>query len=78
MARKIKTIAVLFVSVLVVTMGCANVSEALSPCAKDCMPVCLKEDGATRDSCGKACEDYCKQVSGDGGNGGFPIFKQHS
>ena len=42
-------------------------SEALSDCAKPCMPVCLKEEGANIPICEIACENYCKQVSGNGG-----------
>ncbi|KAK2968171.1 hypothetical protein RJ640_018264 [Escallonia rubra] len=38
--------------------------EALSNCAKDCMPTCMKVNGATIDACGIACEQYCQHISG--------------
>ncbi|KAE7996998.1 hypothetical protein FH972_001673 [Carpinus fangiana] len=68
-ATKIKTIAILFISVLVV-MQCAKVSEGQSACADGCKPVCLKEEGSTAAGCDKACDDYCKQVSGESGGAG--------
>ncbi|KAK9283436.1 hypothetical protein L1049_011678 [Liquidambar formosana] len=73
MAMK-KTIAALLISALVV-MACTNMSEALSQCAKDCMPVCMGVEGATVEGCGPSCEDYCNQLSGGqgdraGGGGG--------
>ncbi|KAB1208400.1 hypothetical protein CJ030_MR7G001369 [Morella rubra] len=70
---------VLFISVLVVTSW-ANASVALSQCAKGCMPVCLREKGAAKTSCEKACEAYCRQVSGNnaGDQGwGFTKKKHH-
>lgn len=57
--------------VVVVIGYCSNnmrVSEAaVSECAKPCMPVCLKEEGATLPICEIACENYCKQISGNHG-----------
>jgi hypothetical protein len=44
-------------------MASVKKAETLSDCAKECMPVCLKENGATIDSCGAACEKYCDQMT---------------
>ncbi|PRQ58776.1 hypothetical protein RchiOBHm_Chr1g0362981 [Rosa chinensis] len=55
---------------VVVVIGCSNnmlVTEAVSDCAEPCMPVCLKEEGATLHVCEIACENYCQQISGSGG-----------
>lgn len=45
-------------------------SRALSECAKDCMPVCLRVEGATIPVCGQSCEEYCKQLGGGAGGDG--------
>jgi len=50
---------------LVISMGSVERAETLSDCAKQCMPVCLKEKGATIAVCGPACEKYCEQISGN-------------
>lgn len=60
-----KTIIALLIC-LVITMASVKRTEALSDCAKQCMPVCLKEEGATIDACGTACENYCAQVTATG------------
>lgn len=65
------TIAMLLISMLVL-MSYANVGEALSDCAKQCMPVCMKTSGATLAACEPACEGYCKQISGNTGSGDWP------
>jgi hypothetical protein len=57
-----KAIAALLIC-LVITMASVKKAETLSDCAKECMPVCLKENGATIDSCGAACEKYCDQMT---------------
>ncbi|KAF5729494.1 hypothetical protein HS088_TW21G01661 [Tripterygium wilfordii] len=44
-----------------------NVGEAISDCAKQCMPTCMREDGATLDACDVACEKYCEQTIGNAG-----------
>ncbi|GAU31390.1 hypothetical protein TSUD_19360 [Trifolium subterraneum] len=56
-----KAIAALLIC-LVITMASVKKAETLSDCAKECMPVCLKENGATIDICGDACEKYCEQM----------------
>ncbi|KAM1819434.1 hypothetical protein ACFX15_001020 [Malus domestica] len=69
MANKTNKIPAIVICVLVV-MVCSCImkgSEALSDCAKPCMPVCMKEEGASIPICEIACENYCKQVSGDAG-----------
>lgn len=58
-----KTIVSLLIC-LVITMACVKSAETLSDCAKQCMPVCLKEKGATIEVCGPACEKYCEQIAG--------------
>lgn len=69
MASK-KTIAALLIC-LVIAMACVKRAETLSDCAKQCMPVCLREKGATIEACGPACENYCKQAGhGDQTNKG--------
>ncbi|KAF5742548.1 hypothetical protein HS088_TW09G00598 [Tripterygium wilfordii] len=45
----------------------ANEGEAVSDCAKQCMPTCMREDGATLHACDPACEKYCEQISGNTG-----------
>ncbi|KAK7305236.1 hypothetical protein VNO77_43138 [Canavalia gladiata] len=57
-----KSIATLLIS-LVITMAYVKGDETLSDCAKSCMPVCLKENGASMAGCGTACESYCDQIS---------------
>ncbi|GMN31353.1 hypothetical protein TIFTF001_003214 [Ficus carica] len=57
-------IPVLLIATLVVASAFIQTGEALSECAKPCMPVCLNEKGATIPMCETACEDYCKQASG--------------
>ncbi|KAF5733738.1 hypothetical protein HS088_TW16G00178 [Tripterygium wilfordii] len=47
----------------------ANVGEGVSDCAKQCMPTCMREDGATLEACDVACEEYCKQITGNTGGG---------
>ncbi|KMT08014.1 hypothetical protein BVRB_6g144230 [Beta vulgaris subsp. vulgaris] len=42
-------------------------SEAISDCAKDCMPNCLRVEGASIPSCETSCEGYCDQKDGQGG-----------
>jgi len=59
-----KTIAGMLIC-LVISVACVERAETLSDCAKQCMPVCLKEEGATIDVCGPACEKYCEQISGN-------------
>ncbi|RYR73558.1 hypothetical protein Ahy_A02g007947 [Arachis hypogaea] len=49
---------------MVLAIVCFNYAETLSDCAKQCMPVCLQERGATIEVCGLACEKYCDQISG--------------
>ncbi|MCH99410.1 hypothetical protein A2U01_0020422 [Trifolium medium] len=61
MASK-KAIAALLIC-LVITMASFKKAETLSDCAKECMPVCLQENGATIDVCGPACEKYCDQMT---------------
>merc|ERR1711974_266762 len=65
MDSKMGMVTVLMVSMLVVSvLGDTNSTEpVLSDCAKQCMPVCLKEDGATIPMCETACVSYCKQTS---------------
>ncbi|CAJ1967854.1 unnamed protein product [Sphenostylis stenocarpa] len=60
-----KAIAAMLIC-LVTTLACVERAETLSDCAKQCMPVCLKENGATIAVCGPACEKYCDQISGNG------------
>lgn len=39
-----------FIGALLITlvvMACSGGGEGLTECAKDCLPICLKEDGAT-------------------------------
>ncbi|KAL6290710.1 hypothetical protein Pyn_16272 [Prunus yedoensis var. nudiflora] len=57
----------ILICVLVVVVGCSSMqgSEAISACAKPCMPVCMKEEGASIPICEIACENYCKQISGN-------------
>ena len=62
MMRSKKTIVALLIF-LVITMESIKKAETLSDCAKDCMPVCLKEKGATIDVCGPACETFCQQYN---------------
>ncbi|EXC32934.1 hypothetical protein L484_013049 [Morus notabilis] len=69
MASKI-TIPALLIATLVVAAAIVETGEALSECAKQCMPVCLKEQGATIPVCETACENYCQQSSDNGGQGG--------
>ncbi|KEH41362.1 hypothetical protein MtrunA17_Chr1g0170831 [Medicago truncatula] len=57
-----KAIAVLLIC-LVIAMASVKKAETLSDCAKECMPVCLKEKGATIDTCSPACEKYCVQIT---------------
>lgn len=64
-----KTMAMLLVGALIV-MASVNLNEALSECAKDCMPVCLRVEGATIPVCGQSCEEYCKQLGGGAGGDG--------
>ena len=59
-----KTIGAMLIC-LVVTMACVERAESLSDCAKQCMPVCLKEKGSTIAVCGPACEKYCDQIAGN-------------
>ncbi|KAK7393071.1 hypothetical protein VNO78_21523 [Psophocarpus tetragonolobus] len=59
-----KTVAALLIC-LVITMTCVRRAETLSNCAKQCMPVCLREKGAIIEVCGPACEKYCDQISGN-------------
>ncbi|CAL5207738.1 unnamed protein product [Lathyrus oleraceus] len=54
---------------LVITMASVKEAEPLSDCAKQCMPVCLKENGATIQICGPACEQFC------GGSSAKPNIK---
>lgn len=63
MASK-KTVAAVLLICLVIAMACVERAETLSDCAKECMPVCLKEKGATIEACSPACEEYCDQVKG--------------
>lgn len=65
MASK-KTLTASLLICLVIVMACVENVESLSDCAKQCMPVCLKENGATIDACGPACEKFCDQVKGAG------------
>ncbi|KOM34373.1 hypothetical protein LR48_Vigan02g052300 [Vigna angularis] len=64
MVISMKTIAGMLIC-LVISMACVKRAETLSECAKQCMPVCLKEKGATIAVCGPACEKYCQQISGN-------------
>jgi len=57
-----KTIAGLLIC-LVIAMASVKKAETLSDCAKQCMPVCLNEKGATIDVCSEACEKYCVQMT---------------
>ncbi|PON67987.1 Thionin [Trema orientale] len=74
--RNIKIPAVLIMSVLFIG-AFFQTGEALTPCAKECMPVCLKEDGATIPVCETACESYCKQAASGSGQGGGGIMDRH-
>ena len=68
MANKI-AIPTLLIAMLVV-VAFAQTGEALTECAKQCMPVCLKEQGATIPVCETACEGYCKQAAAGSDTGG--------
>ncbi|GFZ05854.1 hypothetical protein Acr_18g0000240 [Actinidia rufa] len=57
MAAK-KFAARLLITALVVLVLVTH-TEALSDCAKNCMPTCLKVDGASMSQCEQACEQYC-------------------
>ncbi|OIW13255.1 hypothetical protein TanjilG_14188 [Lupinus angustifolius] len=61
MASK-KTLAA-FLICMVIAMAFVEKAETLSDCAKECMPVCLKEKGSTIDACSPACEEYCSQYA---------------
>ncbi|KAA8539297.1 hypothetical protein F0562_025989 [Nyssa sinensis] len=62
MAAK-KFIATLLMTAMVI-MACAEIGEAISDCAKDCMPTCMKVDGASISACEEGCENYCNQIGG--------------
>ncbi|GKV34148.1 hypothetical protein SLEP1_g42557 [Rubroshorea leprosula] len=46
-----------------VVMAYSNSGEPLSKCTRKCMPVCLKVDGATMDTCELVCTSYCNHVA---------------
>ncbi|GMN51051.1 hypothetical protein TIFTF001_020210 [Ficus carica] len=65
------TISTLLIMTLLVAAAFVQKGKALSDCAKECMPVCLKEKGATIPVCETACENFCSQAtSGAGPNQG--------
>lgn len=75
-------IPVLLIATLVVASAFMQTGEALSECAKPCMPVCLNEKGATIPVCETACEEYCIQASGSDPSQGpvgklFKIITHH-
>ena len=61
--RENKMVAKKFAETLLITalvvLAMATHTEALSDCAKNCMPTCLKVDGASMSQCEQACEQYC-------------------
>ncbi|OWM73890.1 hypothetical protein CDL15_Pgr018950 [Punica granatum] len=71
METKRNSMAALGLAALVLMAVAVGTTEALSECAKLCMPVCLKED-SNMSACETACENYCDQI--DGNTGGGPIF----
>lgn len=54
----------LLVCALITMVAFSNYSEAISECAKDCMPTCMKVKEASISVCKSSCEDYCEQVKG--------------
>lgn len=56
---------------VVLMASAVGMTMALSECAKECMPICLKEDDAMG-ACETACEGYCDQVEGN--TGGHRVF----
>lgn len=62
----IKYVGLLFAFTLILANH-PNMSEAISDCAKDCMPNCLRVEGASIPSCETSCEGYCDQKDGQGG-----------
>nr|DAD26755.1 TPA_asm: hypothetical protein HUJ06_028223 [Nelumbo nucifera] len=59
-----KVFAVCFISALFM-MASFQMSEAISECAQQCVPFCMKDAGNTVPACEVACENYCKQSDGD-------------
>ena len=76
--------ALLMMSVLLIgaffQTGEAEEEVVLSPCAKKCMPVCLRANGGNVKGCVTPCTDYCDQIEGagsDSGSGGGGIMDKH-
>lgn len=70
-----KTLALFLICLLVITTRVngegsqAEDNDQFDACIQQCMPVCLKEDGATSLACDPACNAYCVQIAR--GNGPF-------
>ncbi|KAL7214962.1 hypothetical protein ACSBR1_027194 [Camellia fascicularis] len=56
----VKKFTAMIAVMALVVMGSAITGEAISVCAKDCMPSCLGVAGSTIPNCEKTCEAYCK------------------
>ncbi|XP_057979115.1 uncharacterized protein LOC131165390 [Malania oleifera] len=69
-----KSIAAVMI-LAVVMAASAEVGEALSQCGKDCMPVCLRVEGATIPACQVSCEDFCNHGGNKGGGGQIDFSK---
>ena len=57
----------LIVFTLIIFTSNSNIIEGISDCAKECMPNCLRVDGATIHNCKNSCEALCDQRDGHGG-----------
>ncbi|KAF4371066.1 hypothetical protein G4B88_020534 [Cannabis sativa] len=74
MANKNADTLTFFIMSILLVGAIFRTSEALTECAKLCMPVCLRETGAGLPACEKACEDYCKQISSNQDSNKKPNF----
>ncbi|KAL6328369.1 hypothetical protein AAG906_034513 [Vitis piasezkii] len=74
MAMMKRTSPLLLISIMAIVVAHEAPGEEVPLCAKDCMPVCLKVEGATIHACEESCHEYCKQISGRGSNGGVSIW----